>query len=609
MRRGWKILLAAFVLVPLLSLETLAGDAGRESQFSIGSGVRAVGMGGGFTGMADDASAIFWNQAGLALLDRQEFNFMHATLFEGSTYDVATYVYPHPKFGGFGISLMRLGTGDIIRRVEWNEDGEFGYYIAELILGYGRKLEGGFYAGIALKIVNQSLDNNSAYGAGLDLSFYKSIHEKITAGILFQDIIPPRLQLAAVQETAPHNVMAGIGIKDIGLFKNLKHNFNLGFEKLEDRSTKLHAGIESVYSDWFDLRAGYDRDNLTFGLGLYLKGVRFDYAYRIMDGITDSHRFGFSFRFGMSVSEKIRREADLESARGSYLILDERNRQFEHYKSLADSLYGSDNLDSAFVYYHRALAYREGDPEVLRKIESVNEARLELMRREKIELAQEELNQLIISDYYVYATQLYEQGQLKPSLGLAEYALGIDSTDQRFLLLKDKINNSLEATIIDLLKQADVAEKEGRLSDAVRYYAEILDIAPQDITVRQLMGRVGKEIKRARLISSGVESFYLGRLTAAERDFNEVLKLFPGNIIANEYLGKIISLKEQLTGQAELEKDEKVWKIYLNALEYYQSGNYRRAIELWEEVLKYYPGNEQTLNNIKQAKLRLQSEE
>ncbi len=37
-----------------------------------GAGARAKGMGGAFIGVADDATAVSWNPAGLAQLDRPE---------------------------------------------------------------------------------------------------------------------------------------------------------------------------------------------------------------------------------------------------------------------------------------------------------------------------------------------------------------------------------------------------------------------------------------------------------------------------------------------------------------------------------------------------------
>jgi len=604
-----KTYMSAILLVLLMTVTAAAADGGRESQFSIGSGVRALGMGGGLVGMADDASAVFWNQAALGRLEEQEFNFMHASLFEGTIYDVAGYVYPHRKLGGFGISLMRLGTGDIVKRVDWNEYGDFDYYIAQMMLAYGRDVGGDFSAGAALKIVNQSMDNNTTYGVGLDVSLYRPLYRNISVGLLLQDIISPQLKLLEEEETVPLTVLAGIGIKDIGLFDELTHNFNLGLEKTEGRSIKLHTGLETNYRERMDVRVGYDRDNLSFGLGVLFGRMRFDYAYKIMDGISDSHRFGLSIKFGMTVTEKTQRDRDLQDARGSHLIMNERRRQFDHYKALGDRYYEQNNFDSSFVYYNRALAYRESDAFITGRIDRINTLRMESVMKEKDVVTEEMLQQSIMDGYYVQAKELFRSGDYRSAQGIVVLAGRIDTDDRRFDLLGKNIKAGIDSSIVSLLDIAEKAEKEGRLSDAVTAYDKILLLSPDDVTVKELIGRVGEAISLAQLISGGVEAFYLGRLSTAEAKFNRALSLSPGNVVANEYLSKINTLRQRPTGQDELEKDEKVWKIYLNALEYYRNGEYEQAIELWQEVLEYYPGNEQTLNNITQARLRLQSEE
>lgn len=62
----------------LLSAQTTWAQAGRENQdtaalgVSIGSGARALGMGGAFIAVADDATAASWNPAGIAVLEKPE---------------------------------------------------------------------------------------------------------------------------------------------------------------------------------------------------------------------------------------------------------------------------------------------------------------------------------------------------------------------------------------------------------------------------------------------------------------------------------------------------------------------------------------------------------
>ena len=40
----------------------------------LGVGARAVGMGGAYTGISDDYTAMYWNPAGLGQMKRREFN-------------------------------------------------------------------------------------------------------------------------------------------------------------------------------------------------------------------------------------------------------------------------------------------------------------------------------------------------------------------------------------------------------------------------------------------------------------------------------------------------------------------------------------------------------
>src|SRR5688572_28303308 len=53
--------LASVVITVILGLPPLAGAQSMDSV-----GTRAQGMGGAFVGVADDASAVYWNPAGLA---------------------------------------------------------------------------------------------------------------------------------------------------------------------------------------------------------------------------------------------------------------------------------------------------------------------------------------------------------------------------------------------------------------------------------------------------------------------------------------------------------------------------------------------------------------
>jgi len=608
MKRFAVIFLSTFILI-LVQLSVWAGDAGRESQFSIGSGVRAVGIGGAFVGLADDASTIYWNQAGLALLDNQELNLMHVTLGEGSIFDVASYVYPNSRFGGFGVSFMRLGTNDIVRRQDWIDLGEFSYSTWQILLGYGRKLEGGFTVGTALKIVNQSLDNKSSNGIGIDLSFHKQIYKNISAGANFQDILPPRLRLSETPESFPTTILAGLGVKDLHLGGGFSHSLGLGFEKTDNRSFKLHVGVESKYSNYLALRAGFDRDNLTFGFGINYHRVHFDYAYKFMDELSDSHRLGLSINIGMSVSEKEHREKELESARGSTIILDERKRQFHFFKDLADDYFKNNSFDSAYIFYHRALAFNEDDRESRERIGQIEETRKALFERARKEKSEKDIIQPILDDYYTQAKAFADKGSYAAALDLINLALEVSPDNAKFISLKNKTNDIKEAEIKRLMDFALRADRDGRYADAISLYDRILEISPNNSDVKQYMARTSSELYNAQLISKGADLYARGELLESRSRFEEALKNDPNNRVATDYLNKIATALEEASELEDLQKNETVWKTYLTALEHFRNGDYETAVKLWEEVLKVYPGNKNTINNIEQARLRMKPKE
>ncbi len=87
---------------------------------------RPTAMGGAFTAIADDASAIYYNQGGLGFLEGTHATLMHANwlpgLYEGMYYEYAGVTHHLKGRGSVGGNVVYLTTGetDVI-----NEHGEF----------------------------------------------------------------------------------------------------------------------------------------------------------------------------------------------------------------------------------------------------------------------------------------------------------------------------------------------------------------------------------------------------------------------------------------------------------------------------------------------------
>ena len=115
-RLSSSIIALVFCLAP-----TQSSDAAKYAGefMRLGLGARAWALGGAYVAAGGDATAVYWNPAGLATLNRRELLIMHAETFGALlNYDAVAFALPAPRYGsdlGVGFTLFRLGGGGIQR--------------------------------------------------------------------------------------------------------------------------------------------------------------------------------------------------------------------------------------------------------------------------------------------------------------------------------------------------------------------------------------------------------------------------------------------------------------------------------------------------------------
>ncbi|QIX60330.1 conjugal transfer protein TraF [Hymenobacter lutimineralis] len=148
---------------------------------NIGVGGRALGMGNTQVSLAQDATAGYWNPAGL-LNQKAKYDavLMHSELFSGIVKnDYAAFAMPLDEKSAIGASIIRLGVDDIAdTRALVNEYGQIDYSrisyfsVADyaLLLSYARKLgPEGLTLGGSGKIVYRNVGSfATAWGFGFD---------------------------------------------------------------------------------------------------------------------------------------------------------------------------------------------------------------------------------------------------------------------------------------------------------------------------------------------------------------------------------------------------------------------------------------------------------
>ena len=116
-RTRWQFELAAGVVLLLLLRPSLA--AAQSQQVPVGP--RAVAMGGAYSSIADDATATYWNPAGLAFVGRQEFMASYANLFAADIKDnFLAYVLPLSRRQAVAADWYHSGYGD--SELDFSED-------------------------------------------------------------------------------------------------------------------------------------------------------------------------------------------------------------------------------------------------------------------------------------------------------------------------------------------------------------------------------------------------------------------------------------------------------------------------------------------------------
>ncbi len=295
---------------------------------SIGVGGRALGLGGAYAALANDASAGYWNPAALMLIEHPEVMLMHDEQFGGMmNYDFGAVAIPYSNDVTFGLSVMRLGVDGIAHTVavdslgreitedEFNRDPNaridpslttyFNSADWAIYFSYSKRVSSQFMYGVNLKLLKRSLLNGSATGIGFDVGLLYLLKENWYVAANAQDItttlvawstgtnelISPTLKLGTAYF---FNLFNGRFAPTFDVDIRFENRKFASVANLGPISFDPHAGLEFDFKKTIALRVGYsDVKQFTLGAGLHLRRLDIDYSFAKFgkeNDLGDTHR-------------------------------------------------------------------------------------------------------------------------------------------------------------------------------------------------------------------------------------------------------------------------------------------------------------------------------
>lgn len=295
-------------------------------------GARAEAMSGAFVGLADDASAVFWNPAGIVKVKNVEAYFSYMNWFDLFDFNAVSLVYNAEDIGTFAASMIILGTDKMEVTTEEEPNGTGRYFDAgDFALGatYAKYITDRFNVGITVKYIYQRIWNETATGFAFDIGTqYRLDFQNLTIAMcmtnfggdmqfegpdmefvyLKDDTYPiSRLvpsSLITDEFPIPLNFQVGIGF-DVFEFDFVKMKGEIDVVHPNDNSERANFGTELSFFDRFYLRGGYkynyDDEDFTFGAGANVPlgntAVYFNYSYSLYNILPNVQRISVNLNF------------------------------------------------------------------------------------------------------------------------------------------------------------------------------------------------------------------------------------------------------------------------------------------------------------------------
>lgn len=286
-------------------------------------GARAIGLGGAYVALADDATGLFWNSAGIGLVENGNAVYQFGSRYADISHHYAGLVYSIGNDDKIGLMVNYVDIGDMeITTLTDPEGTGQSFSASDLAIGlsYARQLTDHVYVGVIFKYIQENIWMETASGFAIDMgAIYKIEESGISVGMNLANLGPdmsindapnlefykekaenfpgsptPKSALSTKTFPLPLVFNMGVAMNIIGrntiILPSSAHKLMVAISANDsfDAPFRSNVGLEYTWQNTLSLRSGYhigyDTKDLSLGFGLNLKSftsldITLDYVW------------------------------------------------------------------------------------------------------------------------------------------------------------------------------------------------------------------------------------------------------------------------------------------------------------------------------------------
>jgi len=620
------------------------GYAGTHENFILGVGARALALGNANVAEPYDATTIYWNPAGLDLIQYKNASLFYTNLLAGtgSQYYFVGYVHPTINFGSLGAAVIGIGTGDIQERDENAVPGGIAAYGSyQLLFSYGKQLP--FYEavsmGLNLKINHDNFSGlqaagigNSATGIGTDIGilyrpeFNSPVLSGLSLGITVQNLIGSRLKMETVTDVHPLNLRFGIAKPILKNEWGNQFTVFMDFEQGAKYPFKYHFGTEYVFQNLAMLRIGMNNSQLSFGAGAVFQNFQLDYSFGKFaeNEISSSHRISFSMKFGKSKKELIRLAEErryLEAQRIARQQVEfERNKKITESMERGKTFIENEDFARALSEFNIVTSFEGEMPNAAvikeakklaefaaQKNEEEMQKRMREIEAKNLEEKQRERNQIRLNTYFRQGMAFFDNEDYGKAIEEWNKMLTLDSENALAKQWISAAQTENERKVLSLMSNAETYGKSRKFLEAIGELNKARRMNPNESQIKLIEQRITEYENRMNFM----ELFQQGYQYYIQKDFQNAmvslknaLALQPNDPMVKKYYNDA----EARANARQEELPTALRKKYYEGVKLFTAGKYEEALKIWEEIQQVHRYNKEILDGIDLARERIEAQ-